>query len=622
MTNKKKLILLGYFICSIFVVGTISYSAISKNNSPTLDQPKPVTSVLATRTAYAIVIGVEDYPGTLYDLNYCVDDANSIYSRLLNNYGFDEIYIHLLLDSAATKSAIQTAFNQISFFIDSDDVFFFYYSGHGEKGSFNNHIFPYDSITSSSNRISDIELDTYLDNVNAAEQYIIIDSCGSGGMIEEAQAPNRYFMTASSKIEDSWETSSLGHGVFTYYFLRSFSTASDSNGDGIRSMEEQFAYTYTRTVSKSTSMGDVQHPQEYDGISGETVIDTTIGSLLFTLNGTRLNYSFFLYGHGTITTLQLTVCAVGENITTQLFGLTNGAPSSTGFGFYSGVVDIGGTENITGFKMRVVVYWPNMAPGSPKIIELFYGDADGDSLEDFVEIDNGLNPRTNDTDSDGLDDYSEFYGSTDPLLNDSDGDVMLDGYEVFNGLDPLTDDSLLDLDGEGLVNILEYNIGSNANNPDTDGDSMDDWFEFIYGLNLFFNDTGLDLDSDGLANGIEHQYGSLVNNSDSDSDSMPDGWEYDNTLNLMLDDTHLDPDNDDLDNLAEYHYSTNPHMEDTDGDSWNDGVEISHNTDPLDPEDYPVNDNAILGYPLLIIYIILLGSIIFATRGKLKNRYK
>ncbi|KKM90683.1 hypothetical protein LCGC14_1236190 [marine sediment metagenome] len=621
MTNKRKLILISYFICFFFVAGRISFSTISINDPTTQDQPEPIISALTTRTGFAIVVGVEDYPGSIYDLNYCVDDANSIYSRLLNNYGFDEIYIHLLLDSAATKDAIQTAFNMISSIIKSDDVFFFYYSGHGEKGSFTNHIYPYDSVTDNSKRISDIDLDAYLDGVNSAEQYIIIDSCGSGGMIEEAQAPNRYFMTSSGKVEDSWETSSLRHGVFTYYFLRSFSTASDSNGDGIRSMEEQFAYTYTRTVSKSTSMGDVQHPQEYDGISGETVIDTTIGSLTLTPNGTQLDYSFFLYGHGTITTLRLTVCAVGENITTQSIDLILGAPSSTGFGFYSGMVDIGGTENITGYKIRVVVYWPNMAPGSPKILELIFGDADGDSLEDFVELDNGLNPRTNDTDSDGLDDYYEFYGITDPTLNDTDGDVMLDGYEVFNGLDPLTDDSLLDLDGEGLINILEYNIGSNANNPDTDGDSMDDWFEFIYGLNLFFDDAGLDLDSDGLTNGIEYQYGSIANNSDSDSDSMPDGWEYDNNLNLMLNDAHLDPDNDNLDNLAEYQSDTNPHMEDTDGDTWNDGDEISHNTDPLDPEDYPIINNAIISYPLFIIYAILLGSIIFATIRKLKNRF-
>jgi len=621
MTNKRKLILIVYFICSSLIAIVISFSGPIITESTTQDQLEPKISALNTRTGYAIIVGVEDYPGSAYDLSYCVDDANSIYSRLLNNYGFDEIYIHLLLDSAATKSAIINAFNMIGFIIDSDDVFFFYYSGHGEKGSFNNVIFPYDSISSSSNEISDIELDSYLDGLNSAEQYIIIDSCGSGGMIEEAQAPNRYFMTASDKIEDSWETSGLKHGVFTFYFLRSFSLATDSNGDGIRSMEEQFTYTYARTVSYSTNLGTVQHPQQYDGISGETVIDTTLGSLILTPNGTQLDYSFFLYGHGTITTLQITLCSARENITTVIYNLIPGAPSSTGFGFYSGIVDIGGTDNITGYQIKVVVYWPNMGPGGQKIILYTFGDGDGDGLTDIFEIGQGLDPRLNDTDNDGLNDYTEYYGITDPLINDTDSDGMLDGYEVLNDLDPLTNDTLLDFDSDGLINLLEYTLGTSANNPDTDGDTMDDLYEFENGLDLLSNDADFDLDGDGLINSLECQCGSMANNHDTDNDYMPDKWEYDNNLNLTLNDANLDPDNDGLNNTAEYQHGTDPHMEDTDGDSWNDGDEIDYNTDPLDPEDYPRSDNAIIGYPLFMIYSIFVCSIIFSITRKLKNRF-
>lgn len=233
MTIKAKKVIL---VCIIFCISVIAIfnCTIPHTNELVQDTQDPHTSALDTRTAYAIVVGVEDYPGSVFDLSYCVDDANSIYSKLYNNYGFDDLYIHLLLDSAATKDAISDAFSMISLFIDSDDVFFFYYSGHGGKGSFTNYICPYDSMTDNSKRIYDTDLDTYLDWVSCSEQYIIIDSCGSGGMIDEAQASNRYFMAACDKIEDSWETSALGHGVFTYYFLRSFSLASDSNGDGIK----------------------------------------------------------------------------------------------------------------------------------------------------------------------------------------------------------------------------------------------------------------------------------------------------------------------------------------------------------------------------------------------------
>jgi len=571
MTIKKKNVILAYIILCISI-GTIINCTIPRTNELTQETLNPRTSALDTRTAYAIVVGVEDYPGSVFDLSYCVDDANSIYSRLYNNYGFDDFYIHLLLDSAATEDAISDAFGMISFIIDSNDVFFFYFSGHGGKGSFSNHICPYDAMTDDNKRIYDTELDTYLDWVSCSEQYIIIDSCGSGGMIDEAQASKRYFMTACSKIEDSWETSALRHGVFTYYFLRSFSSASDSNGDGIKSMEEQFAYTYARTVSYTTNMGDVQHPQQYDGVSGETVIDTTIASLILTPNGTQLDYSFYVYGHGLITILRITACCVAETITTEVFNLIPESPSSTGFGFYSGTIVVSGSNNITGYKIRVVVYWPNIPPGSPKIIELFFGDADGDNLTDLFEIDNGLDPSTNDTDSDGLDDYYEFYGTTDPTLNDTEGDGMPDGYEVFNGLDPLSNDSLSDLDGDGLNNILEYTIGSNVSNPDTDGDTMPDKWEYDNDLDLLFDDSELDFDSDGLINLLEYQLGCFANNND------------------------------------------------TDGDTWSDGDEVAQETDPLDPDDYPRHPKpAVLGYHLLpIMCLLFVCSIALGKRLKSK----
>ncbi|NVM37442.1 MAG: caspase family protein [Candidatus Lokiarchaeota archaeon] len=576
MTNKNKYKFLIYLILCISLVLLIPWT-----NPPTVDSAQeiipPQTSALTEKRAFAIVIGVEDYPGSSNDLNYCSDDSNSINSRLYNDYGFDDIVVHLLVDLAATKDAIVDAFNMISFIIKSDDIFFFYFSGHGGKGSFTNYICPYDSMADNSKRIYDTDLNNYLDWVSCSEQYIIIDSCGSGGMIDEAQGPNRYFMTACEKTEDSWETSALGHGVFTYYFLRSFTQASDSNGDGVISMEEQYSYTNSRTVSYSTGLGDVQHPQEYDGISGESVFDTKVGSLTFILNGTRLDYSFFLYGHGSISTIQITLCSVAENTTIEAFNLIPDAPSSTGFGFYSGNVSIGGFNNITGYKIRIVVYWYNHPPGSPKIIQYLFGDADGDNLTDFFEIDNGLNPRVKDTDWDGLDDYFEFYGVTDPLLNDTDGDGMLDGFEVFSGLDPLT------------------------------------------------NDTGLDLDGDGLTNGIECQCGSLANNSDSDNDLMPDKWEYDNNLNLNTADDYEDPDEDGLTNLEEYDSNTNPHLEDTDGDTWNDGDEIAQGTDPLDPDDHPQPPSTIeppstiAGFAFFSLIAVIFVSVLIYFRKRSLN---
>ncbi|SVC40151.1 uncharacterized protein METZ01_LOCUS293005, partial [marine metagenome] len=57
---------------------------------------------------WALIIGIdkyEDFP----QLNYAVEDANSIRTLLTTQYGFPEENITLLLDDAATKTAIMDA---------------------------------------------------------------------------------------------------------------------------------------------------------------------------------------------------------------------------------------------------------------------------------------------------------------------------------------------------------------------------------------------------------------------------------------------------------------------------------------------------------------------------------
>ena len=119
----------------------------------------------------------------------------------------------------------------------------------------------------------DSELADALDTINCSEQYIVIDSCFSGGIIDEISAPGRFILTASSETEMSLESPDLKHGVFSNYFLEAcLNNATDTNFNGNISLEEVYAYAYSEVVSYSTSLGYVHHPQYYDGITGETVI--------------------------------------------------------------------------------------------------------------------------------------------------------------------------------------------------------------------------------------------------------------------------------------------------------------------------------------------------------------
>ena len=579
MKNKKL-----YLVVLISVLSFLSFPIVRKSyftapiniqeqgREDLLEDEQTLPSApLTPKNAYAIVVGISDYPGSSNDLSYCDDDAQMVYSMLIDEFNFKTENVHYLLDSAASKNAISNAFDQIASEITSDDIFFFYYSGHGGASTENDgihsysidspHDYPnnydntwsifhsdaaymrvhfdqfaleydydwvflgdtdllsgwyyeaytghssgfwsgwipllsdnsiyirmwtdgsvtdwgfsidqyeveiyngthflcsYDSIPyTPQNFYIDSLLDSKLDNINCDERYIILDACNTGGMIPEVQEIGRYIMTACSDTESSLEADPLEHGVFTNYFLESFDNAADTNGDGVRSMEECYSYTYSNTVSYSGSLGYTHHPQEYDGIVGDSVLYPALGNVSLTPTLNILNYSFDLHGTGLIEELAVVVCNISTNYLVEIEDLTLTPASNTGFGSYSGAIELTGTNGFTGYGVLAKIKGND-------VIYLNYSissDIDSDSLDDVLEIFIGLNVSLADTDSDGLDDGVEYYGVTDPLDPDTDDDGLSDGAEV---LIYFTDPIKQDTDGDGYSDGVEVAWGTDPLDP-------------------------------------------------------------------------------------------------------------------------------------------------------------
>jgi Bacterial TSP3 repeat len=161
-----------------------------------------------------------------------------------------------------------------------------------------------------------------------------------------------------------------------------------------------------------------------------------------------------------------------------------------------------------------------------------------------------------DSDHDGLPNHWERTRSlTRPHHADSDGDGIPDGKE--------------DPDHDGLTNRQEYRAGTNPLRKDTDHDGITDDRE--------------DPDGDHLRNAFEFRAGTKPRRADSDGDGIRDPKE--------------DPDHDGLNNRREQKYGTDPRRRDTDGDGWSDGAEQASETDPLDPDSYPMAPPDVLPDP-------------------------
>ncbi|MCO4820310.1 MAG: caspase family protein [Bacteroidetes bacterium] len=195
---------------------------------------------------YLLSVGINEYKNASYNLSYCVNDmqafADTMYSISLAL--FDHTKIITLKDSQATRENILMALDGISKQAQPEDVFVFYYAGHGvalndQEG--NSFFFVANKVTQMSDLkncqrygISGMEMKDKLRAISANKQISFIDACNSGAFAEQytlrgpqieqsiaklsrSTGSAIYASTTSKQSAAEYET--LGHGVFTYVLL-------------------------------------------------------------------------------------------------------------------------------------------------------------------------------------------------------------------------------------------------------------------------------------------------------------------------------------------------------------------------------------------------------------------
>ena len=278
--------------------GDNTFKAIAFNTQRTESKPVEISivyqpsnnNVSAGIVLHLMIVGVNTYKNPKYTLNYAKADAAAFRDELeKSNSLFSKVDLHYITDADALKDNIEKAFKEIASVSKPQDLFIFYYAGHGvmslDEKSKAFYIVPYD-VTQlygdedalAQKGISADELMQFSKDISAQKQLFILDACQSAGALvsvamrgaaEEkaiaqlARSTGTHWLTASGSEQFATEFSQIGHGVFTYALLKGLAGAAD-NGDGQVTVNELKAYLEIEVPELTQKYrGIAQYPASY-----------------------------------------------------------------------------------------------------------------------------------------------------------------------------------------------------------------------------------------------------------------------------------------------------------------------------------------------------------------------
>ena len=111
-------------ILSIFLFAALIFG------NQKITNPETGEEISLYNKSWAVIIGVNKYEH-VKPLDYCVADANSIESLLIENFDFNSDNVIMLTNQEATLQGIRNAFAHIMKEAGKDDRVLIYFAGHG-----------------------------------------------------------------------------------------------------------------------------------------------------------------------------------------------------------------------------------------------------------------------------------------------------------------------------------------------------------------------------------------------------------------------------------------------------------------------------------------------------------
>jgi len=197
---------------------------------------------------HILAVGINQYKNPKMALNYAKPDAESFTSAVDTKGLFKSVELHPLYDVDASRANILRTLDELANQIHQEDVFIFYYAGHGSMVEDQFFFIPsessrlYDLSSLKKEAIEASVLQEKFKNIKALKQLIIMDACQSGGSVEMlanrgaaeekaiaqlSRSAGIHVMASAGSEQFAAEFAELGHGIFTYLLIKGLQGEAD-----------------------------------------------------------------------------------------------------------------------------------------------------------------------------------------------------------------------------------------------------------------------------------------------------------------------------------------------------------------------------------------------------------
>lgn len=276
----------------VVLVGGSNVFTASASNKDKVEAIAPTVEyysehISKSSVCYLLAVGINQYKNPKMALTYAKPDAQS-FIEVMEKKGsmFKNIELHTLYDQEASRVNILKKLDDLSAKIHPEDVFVFYYAGHGSMVDNQFYFIPteslrlYDASSLKTEAIEATVLQDKLKNIRALKQLIIMDACQSGGSVELlatrgateekaiaqlSRSAGIHVMASAGSDQFATEFAELGHGLFTYLLLKALQGDADgAPKDGKVTIYELKSYLDDQVPEMTRKMkGKPQYPYTF-----------------------------------------------------------------------------------------------------------------------------------------------------------------------------------------------------------------------------------------------------------------------------------------------------------------------------------------------------------------------